>query len=595
MKIEQSNRSIIHLFFSKSRAIRLALALAICVIELCSFVGLVLLPAAATGLLRARGVPVVNRLVLMIVLIIAVYGFQAADTYLKGRLEVQVFRFRFDYITVFSKHIFGWQQSAIDSVAGKTAIDQGYEAIYNGQSVGIGAIVTQFLLLIRLAVQTIVLLLMLGTVSMSAAIVLIVCNVFEYGIQMIANRWYGQHKPEQNALTSYQSYFERTLMKRTSGPDIRVFNMQPLLHFHLQGLADSLVGWQKQYTTVQWWINVAAQGLNILALGLCLLLSIANANTSLTMVVFIVSAVQMLNTNIGGVRDAATALGKNQFYAQSLAKFLAYHYDPVTEVNEIVPFTGYALSGVRYAVGGTELIHDLSLSIHPGERVAIVGENGAGKSTLIKLMAGLYQPQSGTVLLNGTPVVEQSREQLNSTVAVQFQDDLLLHFSIAENIACKTRNEIDDQRVVAVIAALGLTDFVAALPHGIDTVIGNELADDGVELSGGQAQSLLFGRLIYRQAEVNILDEPTSALDAEREAQFYDLLEHQLAGKAVVIVTHRLGSFVQKAHIVVMRAGAIIAAGTHAELLKSCPYYAQMWQAQKQLTQGGVDHATGSD
>jgi ABC-type bacteriocin/lantibiotic exporter with double-glycine peptidase domain len=593
MAEKQPHSSVIHSFFAQSRGVRVALAATIGVVELAAFIGLVMLPALVIGLLRQSHVPFAERLMMVVLIVCAVYGAEAIDTYLKGRLEIQVFRFRFDHIPVFSEHIFGWRQSAIDSVAGKTAIDQGYEAIYNGQSIGIGAIVTQTLT--YLIVQTIVLLFMLSALSLQSAAVLVVCNVLAYAVQMIANSWYGRHKPEQNALTSYQSYFERTLMKRTSGPDIRVFGMQPLLQFHLQGLADSLVGWQKRYASMQRWTEVLARGFNLLALCLCLLMSIANPNTSLTAIVFIVSAVQMLNTNIDGVRAAAVALGKNRVYAQALARFMDYQYEASAELTARVPFTGYQLEGVQYKVGNAELIHDLALQIQPGEHLAIVGENGAGKSTLIKLMTGLYQATAGRIMLNGLEVTHQSREQLNAAFAVEFQDDILLHFSIAENIACRVKADIDWQRVDHVLAALGMSKFVASLPRGVNTVIGNELDEEGVQLSGGQVQSLLFGRLLYRQADVNILDEPTAALDAGHEADFYALLDRQLAGKTIVLVTHRLGSFVQKAHIIVMRAGAIIASGTHAELLRSCDYYAQMWAAQKSLAQGGVSHEEATD
>lgn len=147
------------------------------------------------------------------------------------------------------------------------------------------------------------------------------------------------------------------------------------------------------------------------------------------------------------------------------------------------------MTHVDYQVNKTPILHDVNLSIAPGELVAIVGENGAGKSTLIKLLCGLYVPTGGSVVLDGQAIADWTPAAIQRRLAVEFQDDVILHFTIAENIACTIPEKIDLDRVKTVLDEVGLGAFVAGLPQGVQTFIGNELADDGIQLSGGQKRN----------------------------------------------------------------------------------------------------------
>lgn len=168
-------------------------------------------------------------------------------------------------------------------------------------------------------------------------------------------------------------------------------------------------------------------------------------------------------------------------------------------------------------------------------------------------------------------------------MTIQFQDDVLLHFTIAENISCTDLKNTNYQKVNEVLRKVHLLEFINTLPNGIETYVGNELSSNGVLISGGQKQRLLFARVLYKQADLNILDEPTAALDPISEKHFYQLIRSELSTKTVIFVTHRLGSFVKKGKIVVMSQGEIIAIGTHDDLLLNCKLYRQMWQAQRSL------------
>ena len=174
----------------------------------------------------------------------------------------------------------------------------------------------------------------------------------------------------------------------------------------------------------------------------------------------------------------------------------------------------------RYPDAEKDTIHDLDLTIAPGEKLAIVGLNGAGKTTLVKLICGLLDPTTGCVLLNGVDIRRFNRQEYYDVFSTVFQDFSVLDISVAENVAQRI-DGIDRERVDDCLALAGLTEKIRELPNGVDTKIGRKIWDDGVELSGGQIQRLMLARALYRDAPMLLLDEPTAALDPLAENDIY--------------------------------------------------------------------------
>lgn len=251
--------------------------------------------------------------------------------------------------------------------------------------------------------------------------------------------------------------------------------------------------------------------------------------------------------------------------------------------HKIDEFSQLTLNNISLKLENSNILKSVSLSIHNGDKIIVVGENGAGKSSLVKILSGLYLPSSGEAKLNGINLQSFDEQVLRDYTTVQFQDDTLLHFTIAENVSCTDLKNTDSQKVKEVLRKVHLLEFVNTLPNGIETYVGNELSSSGVLMSGGQKQRLLFARVLYKNSDLNILDEPTAALDPISEKRFYRLLQRKLSAKTVILVTHRLGSFVKEGEIVVMSKGKIIAKGSHSELLANCELYRKMWQAQQSL------------
>jgi ATP-binding cassette subfamily B protein len=237
-----------------------------------------------------------------------------------------------------------------------------------------------------------------------------------------------------------------------------------------------------------------------------------------------------------------------------------------------------AFASVSFAYPGRPgdlVLKSLSLSVAPGEVVAIVGPSGAGKSTLFQLLLRFYDPTSGIVSLDGIDIAQADPADLRARIALVPQDAVVFGASIADNIAYGAPGASRDEiRAAAERAAADL--FIKALPQGYDTLIGER----GVTLSGGERQRLAIARAILKNAPVLLLDEATSALDAENETLVQGALDALMAGRTTLVIAHRLATIVNAHRILVMDGGRIVEQGTHQTLLAQGGLYARLARLQ---------------
>ncbi|HZX80991.1 MAG TPA: ABC transporter transmembrane domain-containing protein [Lysobacter sp.] len=221
------------------------------------------------------------------------------------------------------------------------------------------------------------------------------------------------------------------------------------------------------------------------------------------------------------------------------------------------------------------VLRDFSLSVRPGETVALVGPSGAGKSTVFSLLLRFHDPSSGAIRLDGLPIRELDPADLRGAMALVAQHPTLFAASVRENVRYG-RLAADEAAIDDAIRAAHAADFVHALPQGLDTAVGER----GARLSGGQQQRIAIARAVLRDAPVLLLDEATSALDAQSEAAVQQALDELMDGRTTLVVAHRLATVLKADRIVVMDAGRIVAEGSHAELMAQGGLYAELARLQ---------------
>ena len=234
----------------------------------------------------------------------------------------------------------------------------------------------------------------------------------------------------------------------------------------------------------------------------------------------------------------------------------------------------------QYPTGTRKVFENISLTIRPGEVVALVGENGSGKTTLIKLLCRLYDTTGGTITIDGVDLRQFETKALRHEIAIIFQDYAHYHLTARENIWFgNTTLPPDHERVIAAARQSGADDVISALPHGYETILGKWF-EDGEELSIGEWQKVALARAFMRDAQIIVLDEPTSSMDAKAEYEFFKNFRQLVSGRTAILISHRFSTVRMADRIYVLKHGSIIEDGTHEELINRQGVYANLFERQ---------------
>jgi ATP-binding cassette subfamily B protein len=293
--------------------------------------------------------------------------------------------------------------------------------------------------------------------------------------------------------------------------------------------------------------------------------------------------VRMLSSRVDVLVSSVASLFEAEPFLRDLEDFLAQSAPPDERAPADPPWErGLSLHGVSFRYPGRQrtVLHDVDLTIGPGEVVALVGENGSGKSTLAKVAAGLYLPTAGRVERDGIDLATLPAGDAAGHAAMVFQDFLRYRLTATENVGLGDPVRLDDQAAVErAAAAAGAHDVLAALPAGYATMLSKEYAG-GADLSGGQWQRVALARALFRDAPLVVLDEPSSSLDARAESELFEDVRRLLRGRSALLISHRFSTVRLVDRIYVLHDGRVVDHGTHDELVARGGRYAEMFALQ---------------
>ncbi len=301
---------------------------------------------------------------------------------------------------------------------------------------------------------------------------------------------------------------------------------------------------------------------------------------------FLAGSFRQLRSLLEGILSRFTSVSQGAIYLRDFFEFFDIKPKIKMAVNPL-PFPkkiqqGFVFEdvGFKYANSERWANRHLSFTLHPGEKLALVGENGAGKTTLVKLLARLYDPTEGRIMLDGNDLRDYDIADLRMNVGIIFQDYLRYQMTFAQNIAVGNINEQRNRPLIEASAKQSLADTLAAkLPGAYDQQLGKRFAD-GVELSGGEWQKVALARAYMRDAQLLILDEPTSALDARAEYAVFERFAELTKGRSAVLISHRFSTVRMADRILVLEKGELIEIGSHNELLLKQGRYAELFNLQ---------------
>ena len=391
------------------------------------------------------------------------------------------------------------------------------------------------------------------------------------------------------------SYIENKSQSTTLAKDIRIFGLREWLDDIYDSIWQLFEGVLRRRERLYLIVGAADAALLLARNGIAYLVLIRMTLTEglpVSQFLLYFTAVTGFTTWITGILNRCATLHKECLDISYVLEYLnwpePFRFDGGRPLPDGKDGYELQLKSVSYRYPGAEqdTIHELSLTIRAGEKLAIVGLNGAGKTTLVKLLCGFLDPTAGEVLLNGTDIREFNRREYYTLFSAVFQEYSDLNVTLAENVAQAVEG-IDRTRVEDCLEKSGLTEMVADLPQGIDTHVGRKVYLDGVLFSGGQTQRLMLARALYKDGPILLLDEPTAALDPLAENDMYLKYNEMTAGKTSVFISHRLASTRFCDRIIFLKEGVITEEGTHKELLTSSGGYAELFEVQSRYYKEG--------
>ncbi len=439
---------------------------------------------------------------------------------------------------------------------------------------------------------------LLSNLQPALMLIILVTTLLSYFVSKRINEYGYRHREEVEDYENKLWYTSRRAHDVKAAKDIRIFNLKPWLNEVTDKAYNEYVAFHSRANAVYIWGGILDLVLAFLRNGVAyayLINLVLKDSLSAAEFLLYFSAVGGFAGWVTGILGNLSTLHIQSLDISVIREFLEYN-EPfgLDEGRAIIPDQAgkyeIKLENVSFKYPGSEnyILKDVNLTLHAGEKLAVVGLNGAGKTTIVKLICGFYDPTEGRVTLNGTDIREFKRRDYYKLFSAVFQSFSLLASTVAANVA-QSEDDIDMQRVRDCCAMAGLAGKIESLPQGYDTLMNRDVYEEAVMLSGGETQRLMLARALYKKAPVVMLDEPTAALDPIAESELYQRYGDMTNGKSSVYISHRLASTRFCDRIVFIEGGGIAEEGTHSELLEKGGRYAELFEVQSKYYKEEAD------
>lgn len=399
-------------------------------------------------------------------------------------------------------------------------------------------------------------------------------------------RQYRLYEESLDAVRKDSYFYREILSKYQTGKEIRIYGLKDLLMRDMTAVWQEKCDIQARKMALQEKVSIQYQAVQAILLAFSYVVIGVRGTSGMITGADVVKYVSALTALGGACRYMIEHFETVLLNMQYLHHYYEYLHLPNRKETGTVSTKDLAgqeltftLEHVSFRYPGVEeySLRDVNLTLHYGEKIALVGPNGAGKTTLILLLCRLYEPTQGRILLNGRDIREYDYREYQNLFGVVFQDFQLFAMNVAENVAAADTYE--EKRVWECLDKAGVGERVREMEQGVQTQLYN-VGKKGVEVSGGEAQKIAIARALYKDAPCIILDEPTSALDPVAEYEIYAGFDQLVAKNLAVYISHRMSSCRFCERILVLEQGRIAEEGNHEALLAKNGIYARMWNLQ---------------
>ncbi len=446
---------------------------------------------------------------------------------------------------------------------------------------------------------------LLSSVDLFMIAVILATTIIGYFVSKYVNSYEYRHRDELAEYENKIIYIRERAKDYSAAKDIRIFGIRSWLEELYNKAMDSYASFWSKAESIYIWARITDLLLAFLRNGVAYLylISLVLKNVlSASEFLLYFTAVNGFTSWVSGIIDNLITLHRQSLDISTVREYLEYPEPFRFEEGESLLCQRHKNCEIqfenvsfRYPEADHDTLSNINLTLHSGEKLAVVGLNGAGKTTFVKLLCGLLDPTEGRILLDGKDIREYNRRDYYHMFSAVFQNFSLLPASIAVNIA-QSETEIDILKVKECAEKAGICSKIESLPKKYETLLNREVFEDAIMLSGGETQRLMLARALYKDAPVIVLDEPTAALDSIAEADIYEKYSEMTKGKMSVYISHRLASTRFCDRIILIENAKIAETGTHKELLELGGRYSELFMVQSKYYQkGGGEYEEGEE